>query len=180
MMRQPVWGGGSLHLVYTDPGSTKEAQASVLVAQGSNIILNPFVTSLWPQDPTNMTSSPHITVPTTVKGASWRRMQLTSPPIVQADLHLWITKGGKGSQLLPSTGKAPAGTGVTLGDLADLLADQPKKGVTLHWMEVQSHAWWVLSADAVVVPPEGDVGNNDARPGVYVNPSNGVAFPGAF
>lgn len=68
-------------------------------------------------------------------------------------------------------------SGVTLGHIVDMLAAQPTK-LTYHWMQVNGQAWWKRSADAVVVPADKDVGNNEARPGVYVNPSNGIAFPG--
>ncbi|KAK5111587.1 hypothetical protein LTR85_011816 [Meristemomyces frigidus] len=189
MTKNPAMsGGGPLHLITTASGSTKEVQAADIGKAGGSgtpIIVNPFFTSLWPQNPTNMTSCPYITVTNsssagkTTPSPSWRRMQLTSPPILQVDLNLWYTNSkGKGNQLLPSTGKVPSG--VTLGHLADLLAAQPKK-LDLHWMQVQGHAWWVRSAAAVVVPKEGKGGgDNEARRGVYVNPSNGIAFPGAF
>lgn len=68
-------------------------------------------------------------------------------------------------------------SGVTLGSVADMLEAQPKQ-LTYHWMQINGQAWWLRSADAVVIPGERDVGNNEARPGVYVNPSNWIAFPG--
>ncbi|KAK3111476.1 hypothetical protein LTR53_013242 [Teratosphaeriaceae sp. CCFEE 6253] len=179
MTKSPAMSGpGPLHITINCAGAKEEVSAARLEADGIPIILNPFFTSIWPQDPTNMTSSPHGTAPATPISASWRRMQLTSPPVTRVDMHLWYTKKSKGGQLLPSTGYVP--TGVTLGDVADVLADQPRKFMTLHWIQIMSHAWWVRSADAVVVPEEGTGGNNEARAGVYVNPSNGIAFPGAF
>lgn len=47
-------------------------------------------------------------------------------------------------------------------------------------MQPQGQAWWLRSTDAVVIPQEGEVKDNEAQRGVYVNLSNGVAFPGAF
>ena len=70
-------------------------------------------------------------------------------------------------------------SGVTLGHLADLVAAQSTK-LKLHWMQITGHVWWARSADAIVVPDESDGVGNEARAGVYVNPSNGIAFPGAF
>ena len=183
MSKNPAMsGGGPLHIMLRErnSGSTKEVQAAELEKTGTPIILNPFFTSIWPQDPTNMTSSPYLTTAASAspQTASWRRMQLTSPPVLQVDLNLWYTKAnGRGNQATPSTGNVPSG--VKLGHLADLLAAQPKK-LKLHWMQIHGHEWWVRAADADVVPKDGDVGDNKARKGVYVNPSNGIAFPGAF
>lgn len=177
-MTKSMSGGGSLHLVATGLGTPKEVQATELEKAGDPIVLNPFFTSLWPQDRTNMTSSPRISLPASAfhPTASWRRMQLTSPPILQVDTSVWFTKSsGKGTQLLPSTGKVPSG--VTLGHIADLFAAQPRK-LTLHWWQIHTSAWWARSADAIVVPKEGEIDHNGARPGVYVNPSNGIEFPG--
>jgi len=154
----------------------KEAYAIDLEKRGEQIILNPFFTSLWPQHPTNMTSCPYVRTSQSPKTASWRRMQLTSPPMLQVDISLWYTKSnGKGSQLVPSTGKTPSG--VTLGHVADLLAAKTKK-LNVHWIQVIGHEYWLRSADAIVVPPNANVGNEESRPGVYVNPSNGIVFPG--
>ncbi|KAK3625766.1 hypothetical protein LTR22_023420 [Elasticomyces elasticus] len=154
----------------------KEAYAIDLEKRGEQIIFNPFFTSLWPQHPTNMTSCPYVRTSQSPKTASWRRMQLTSPPMLQVDISLWYTKSnGKGSQLVPSTGKTPSG--VTLGHVADLLAAKTKK-LNVHWIQVIGHEYWLRSADAIVVPPNANVGNEESRPGVYVNHSNGIVFPG--
>ncbi|KAK4555320.1 hypothetical protein LTR86_007617 [Recurvomyces mirabilis] len=166
----------STYLVTAASGSLDETTAAEIESKGEHIVLNPFFTSLWTQDPTNMTLSPSIKTLITSKTASWRRMQLTSPPVQSISMSVWYTKpNGRGNQLVPSTGKVP--TGVTLGHLADLLAAQPKK-LTMHWMQIHGYVWWSRSSDAVVVPKEGEGGNNESRPGVYVNPSNGIAFPG--
>jgi hypothetical protein len=172
-------GVGTLHLLANLSGNTEEKRAAELEKAQMLIIVNPFFTKLWPQDPTNMTNQPCITVSTDNKSASWRRMQLTSPPTLQVDMNAWYTNpSGKGNQMRPSTGKIA--TGVTMGHLADLLATLPSKH-KLHWMLLDGHAWWARSADAVVVPaPNYNGGNNAAVCGVYVNPSNGIPFPGAF
>ncbi|KAK4889199.1 hypothetical protein LTR27_011957 [Elasticomyces elasticus] len=182
MTKSPAMsGGGGVYLDKLAPtpreeAQTKEAYAIDLEKRGEQIILNPFFTSLWPQNPTNMTSCPRITTSHLPKTASWRRMQLTSPPMLQVDISLWYTKpNGKGSQLVPSTGKIPSG--VTLGHIADLLAAKTKK-LNVHWIQVIGHEYWLRPADAIVVPPNADVGNEESRPGVYVNPSNGIVFPG--
>jgi hypothetical protein len=75
----------------------------------------------------------------------------------------------------PSTGNTAMG--VTQGHVADLLATLPSKH-RLHWMSLDGHAWWTRSADAPA--PDHGGGDNDVIPGVYVNPSNGIALPGAF
>jgi hypothetical protein len=91
----------------------------------------------------------------------------------------YTKSNGQGSQLLPSTGHVP--TGVTLGHLADMLAAQPKK-LEYHWMMLHGAASWARSADAVVLPKNEDVDveHSEGCHGVYVNPSNGIAFPGGL
>lgn len=133
------------------------------VLQLKNVILNPFFTKLWPQDPTNMTYNPYITVAADNNSASWRRMQLTSPPMKQLDMNLWYSKNGQGNQMCPSTG--PVSTGVTLGHLSDLLASLPKK-LKLHWMQVHGDVWWARSADAVVLPKEREISDDDPVKGL--------------
>ena len=84
----------------------------------------------------------------------------------------------QGIQLLPSTGHVPSG--VTLRHLADMLAAQPKE-LKYHWMMLHGAASWVRSADAVVLPKNQDVDvEHLGHRGAYVNPSNGIAFPGGF
>ena len=153
MIKGPAMSGsGPLHVIFTESGETKEEYASELEKKNISIILNPFFTKLWPQDPKNMTNCPYnMHIPSdNNEAASWRRMQLTSPPLLELDMSLWITKPkGKGTQMRPGTGRVE--TGVTLGHVADLLATIPKK-LERHWMSLDGHAWWVRSADAVVVP----------------------------
>lgn len=106
-------------------------------------------------------------------------MQLTSPPMTQTVVTVWITKPDhKGKQLMPETGHVA--TDVTLGHLADLLATIPQK-FERHWMSIDGWAWWLRSADAVVVPKddEPDI-DTPAYRGAYVNPTNGLPFPGGF
>lgn len=79
---------------YTFTGShgvAKELSTMELEQTGAQIILNPFFTSLWPQDPSNMSSSPYFTVSNGPESqtASWRRMYLTSPPITSVGMSLW-------------------------------------------------------------------------------------------
>ena len=69
---------------------------------------------------------------------------------------------------------------MTLGHFADMLAAQPKR-LEYHWMQPHGYSSWLRSADAVVpLPKGGDKENADGYRGVYVNPSNGIAFPGGF
>jgi hypothetical protein len=85
---------------------------------------------------------------------------------------------GEGSQLLPSTGDVPSG--VTLGHFADMLAAQSNKA-EYHWMQPHGYSSWLRSADSTTpLPQRGDKENSDGFRGVYVNPSNGIAFPGGF
>lgn len=79
---------------------------------------------------------------------------------------------------MPSTGHVPSG--VTLGHLADMLAAQPKK-LEYHWMQPHDYASWLRSADTTApLPKPGDKEHPTGYRGVYVNPSNGIAFPGGF
>jgi hypothetical protein len=67
---------------------------------------------------------------------------------------------------------------VTLSHFADMLAAQPKK-LENHWMQPHGNSSWLRSVDAAVALPEGgDKENPTGCRGVYVNPSNGIAFPG--
>lgn len=70
---------------------------------------------------------------------------------------------------------------MTLGHLADMLAAQPRR-LEYHWMMLHGASPWVRSADAVVLPKNEGVGveHSECYRGVYVNPSNGIAFPGGF
>lgn len=78
------------YLVTTSDGETKELSPSETEKAGLQIILNPFFTSLWPQDPTNMTLLPRVILPTSCsRAASWRRMHITSPPATIVGLNMW-------------------------------------------------------------------------------------------
>ena len=83
--------GSEPYLITASDGVAKELSATALEQTGAQIILNPFFTSLWPQDPSNMSSSPYITVSNGPgsQAASWRRMYLTSPPITSVGMSLW-------------------------------------------------------------------------------------------
>ena len=62
-----------------------------------------------------------------------------------------------------------------------MLAAQPRR-LEYHWMMLQGASSWVRSADAVVLleNEDVDVELSEGYRGVYVNPSNGIAFPGGF
>ena len=68
---------------------TKELSVAFLHQQGTNIVLNPFLTRLWPQHPENMTLLPAMLAPARLRTDSWRRMQLTSPPVTSLSTSLW-------------------------------------------------------------------------------------------
>lgn len=184
MNKGPMWGDGGLyHVIVSTSGGKSTASATALEKDKKQIILNPFFTLIWPQDPTNMTLSPYTAYGKKSdfhnKQASWRCMQVTSPPVVRLDLSVWITKPDRrGIQLRFTTGNTTSG--VTMGDLASLLETTPRR-FERHWMQMDGQAWWLRSADAVVLPeseePEVDT---PALRGVYVNPSNGIPFPGGF
>lgn len=78
-----------LYLVTDAAGKAQKLSPSKAEQAGAQIILNPFFTSLWPQDPTNMTLSPRLTVANSVPTASWRRMQVTSPPSTFVSMNMW-------------------------------------------------------------------------------------------
>jgi hypothetical protein len=56
---------------------------------GVQIICNPFLTKFWPQNPTNMTLLPGRFACDLPREHSWRRMQLTSPPVLCVGMNLW-------------------------------------------------------------------------------------------
>lgn len=61
-----------------------------------------------------------------------------------------------------------------------MLDAQPRK-LEYWWMQPHGYASWLRSADTTVLPSEGgDMENPEGYRGVYVNPSNGIAFPGAL
>ncbi|KAK5731334.1 hypothetical protein LTR15_001273 [Elasticomyces elasticus] len=138
--KRPVWGGGFTHLLDTGPGATEQVRAVELEKRGIPMVLNPFFTWLWPQDPTNMTWTPHNPPTASLKTASWRRMQFTSPPMLKADLQIWYSYGDAGgNQLLPTTGNVA--TGVTLGHIANVLTAQLIDNKDLHWLQIHGYAW---------------------------------------
>lgn len=52
-------GDGPLHLTVDGGGESTEKSTKVLEEEKTAIILNPFVTKLWPQLPTNMAMAPY-------------------------------------------------------------------------------------------------------------------------
>jgi len=74
------------YLITTSDNETQELSPSGTEKARKQIILNPFFTCLWPQDPANMTMSPRITVST---GVSWRRMHITSPLATIVSMNMW-------------------------------------------------------------------------------------------
>ena len=147
-----------MHVVTTKSDKADEQQAQVkkraaeLEEQNVPIILNPFFAKLWPQNSTMEYpwTSPHITTNTDNRAASWRQMQLTSPPIFCVDMCIWYTRSrGRSDQTHWSTGYSD--TGITLGNLAESLAACARKK-TLQWMVLQEASWWVRSADVVMMP----------------------------
>lgn len=75
------------YLTKTSDGKTTELKPSDIERKGVEIILNPFFTSLWPQNPTNTSLSPRV--PDGPPTASWRSMQMTSPPMTCVALNMW-------------------------------------------------------------------------------------------
>jgi hypothetical protein len=71
-----------------------EVHAAYIAHDNIAIVLDPVFILLWPQDLYNMTCSPDLTLASTPRSASWRRMQLTSPPISSIGISVWVT-GGK-------------------------------------------------------------------------------------
>ena len=60
---------------------------------------------------------------------------------------------------MPYTGHIASG--VTMGHVADMLAAQSHK-YRYHWMWLHGHVSWLRSADAVVVPGEKDVDEDES------------------
>ena len=82
-------GGDGLHLITTSDGTQKELPAADVQALGVQIICNPFLVRLWPQNPENMTLIPVTFACNFPREHSWRRMQITSPPITSLSMNLW-------------------------------------------------------------------------------------------
>jgi len=81
-------GGTQLYLLTTANGAEELSATSVQQA-GTPIIMNPFLTRLWPQHPENMTLLPAQLASQRPRTDSWRRMQLTSPPVTSLSMSLW-------------------------------------------------------------------------------------------
>ena len=81
--------GAGVYLVTTSEGTTKEFPAQVVQQMGVQIICNPFLLRLWPQNPENMTLIPVTFACNFPRVHSWRRMQLTSPHIMSLSMSLW-------------------------------------------------------------------------------------------
>jgi hypothetical protein len=89
LKKQQEWGGGRLYLLMTPDGTKKEVSAPEVQHMGVQIICNPFLTKFWPQNPTNMTLLPERFACDLPREQSWRRMQLTSPPVLCVGMNLW-------------------------------------------------------------------------------------------
>ena len=84
-------GGNILYQFPTANVATETEELSVAAVhhKGTSIVLNPFLTRLWPQHPENMTLLPRMLAPERPRIDSWRHMQLTSPPVTSLSLSLW-------------------------------------------------------------------------------------------
>jgi len=83
-------GGNQRYFLPTvNGGASEELSATSVQQTGTNIVMNPFLTSLWPQHPENMTLLPRMLAPERPRIDSWRHMQLTSPPVTSLSLSLW-------------------------------------------------------------------------------------------
>lgn len=83
--------GTSLYLFTDSDGTTKELSVTEVQQKGVDIICNPFLTRFWPQNEENMTLIPVKFACNFPRVRSWRRMQLTSPPITSLSMTLWYT-----------------------------------------------------------------------------------------
>lgn len=83
-------GGNQRYLLPTaNVGASEGLSATSVQQTGTNTVMNPFLTSLWPQHPENMTLLPRMLAPQRPRTDSWRRMQLTSPPVTSLSMSLW-------------------------------------------------------------------------------------------
>ena len=83
-------GGTQLYLLLTPTeGASEELSATSVQQADTPIIMNPFLTRLWPQHPENMTLLPAQLASQRPRTDSWRRMQLTSPPVTSLSMSLW-------------------------------------------------------------------------------------------
>jgi len=82
-------GGSGLYLLTTAKGP-EELSSAAVQQTGLSIIMNPFLTHLWPQNPENMTLIPAMFASERPQTDSWRRMQLTSPPVTSLSMSLWF------------------------------------------------------------------------------------------
>jgi hypothetical protein len=78
-----------LCLSTTSEGTMTELSAAEAEQKGVTIIYNPFLTKFWAQNPENMTLLPDKKPCNSPRAHSWRRMQLTSPPITTLSISLW-------------------------------------------------------------------------------------------
>jgi len=82
-------GGTIRYLSPTANGASEELPATSVQQTGTAIIMNPFLTRLWPQHPENMTLLPALLASSRPRTDSWRRMHLTSPPVTSLSMSLW-------------------------------------------------------------------------------------------
>jgi hypothetical protein len=82
-------GGARIYLFTTSTGTTEELSTAEVSQKRLEVICNPFLAEFWPQDPENMTLLPVKDACNLPRTHSWRRMQLTSPPIKSLSMNLW-------------------------------------------------------------------------------------------
>ena len=82
-------GGSGLYMLTTAKGAEDFSSAAVQET-GLSIIMNPFLTHLRPQNSENMTLIPAMFASGRPQTDSWRRMQLTSPPVTSLSMSLWF------------------------------------------------------------------------------------------
>ena len=81
------WANDSAYLTTLD-GQPTHLTAREVEQTGVHVVLNPFFTMLWRQGTSNMTLSPYLRASAKYEAASWRRMQLTSPPTRSMNMKL--------------------------------------------------------------------------------------------
>ena len=129
-------------------GAMLERTAVQLASLGQPIILNPFIARVFPRYRSMIWLIERDTLPMNQGSASWRRMLITSPCVLELEMHVTFAAASTGTSERVQLTTGNVSTGVTLGNLADVLGTLPES-VGGYEVDLIGEEYWVRAADEV-------------------------------